>query len=159
MPLPTPHEFARHMAKGQQTLNSTDYKAIIAEIAEDMRHLNKARLGIITDLATALRLTSWGLDAATTEFTEKLSFDTLIHIASALKIPHDEESWLDDEYPDKEAALRVAVAEALHRPPADKQPEPTVIGHVRRTAPHGQAEGFDSLCDKDKTNPMPLGGE
>ena len=44
-------------------------------------------------------------------------------------------------------------------PPVGEQPVPTELGHARRTAPHGQATGFNHLCDKDKTNPLPLGGK
>ncbi len=136
-------DFARHIAIGQQRLNSTDYDAKIAPIAADLRYLNEARLDIIAGLVTALRLTSYGLDSATTNFVESVSFETLIAMANTMKVPHDEESWLDDEYPGKEDALRVAVAEALHGPPVDKGPEPEQLGPCTSWGP--------------ETNPMPLG--
>ncbi len=141
----TNSDFARHMAQGQQRLNSTDYKGKIAEIAEDMRHLPTDRLGIVAGLVLVLRHTSWGLTATTTEFVSMLSFENLIEVADVLKVPHDEESWLDDDYPDKEDALRMAVAEALSKPPVDKQPEPEQLGPCTSWGP--------------ETNPLPLGGD
>jgi hypothetical protein len=44
-----------------------------------------------------------------------LSFDSLIVEAENLGVPHDEEQWLDDEWPDKEDALRVEVINALNK--------------------------------------------
>lgn len=131
-------DLIRHIAIGQQRLDNYDFDGKIAEIAED-------RLGIVAGLVLVLRHTSWGLTASTTEFVSMLSFENLIEVADVLKVPHDKDQWLDDEYPDKEDALRVAVAEALLGPPVDKQPEPEQLGPCTSWGP--------------ETNPMPLGGK
>ncbi len=47
------------------------------------------------------------------QFVEDLDFDMLIDWADILNVEHDEKNWLDDEWPDKENELRVAVAEAM----------------------------------------------
>jgi len=47
------------------------------------------------------------------EFTDALSFDTLITWADILKVEHDEKSWLDDAWPDREISLRTQVATAM----------------------------------------------
>ena len=135
----------RHIAKGQQTLNNYDFDGKIAEIAKDMRQLTKDHLGVVAGLVLVLRHTSWGLTATTTEFVSMLSFENLIEVADVLKVPHDEDHGTDDDYPDKEDALRMAVAEALSGPPVDKQPEPEQLGPCTTWGPG--------------TNPMPLGGK
>ncbi len=48
-------------------------------------------------------------------FVECLDFDTLIVWADILNVPHDENYWTDDDMPDKEDDLRVAVAEAMSK--------------------------------------------
>ena len=111
----TNSDVARHIAIGRQRFNNYDFDGKIAEIAEDMRHLPTDRLGIVAGLVLVLRHTSWGLTASTTEFVSMLSFENLIEVADILKVPHDEESWLDDEWIQKEDDLRVLVAEALNR--------------------------------------------
>ncbi len=141
----TNSDFARHIAQGPQRLNNYDFDGKIAEIAEDMRDLPTDRLGIVAGLVLVLRHTRWGLTATTTEFVSMLSFENLIEVADVLKVPHDEDQWLDDDYPDKEDALRVAVAEALLGPPVDKQPEPEQLGPCTTWGP--------------ESNPMPLGGK
>ncbi len=47
------------------------------------------------------------------QLVEDMEFDVLIAWADILKVPHDENQWLDDEYPDKTDELRVAVADAM----------------------------------------------
>lgn len=44
---------------------------------------------------------------------ESVNFSGLIKLADKFVVPHDEDQWLDDEWPDKEDELRVAVAEAM----------------------------------------------
>ena len=48
------------------------------------------------------------------QYVEDLAFDSLLIEADNLGVPHDEECWLDDDYPDKEDALRVEVINALN---------------------------------------------
>lgn len=65
---------------------------------------------------------------------------------------------------DLDACLRIAKLftgrrQPIEPPPVDKQPEPEQLGPCTSWGPDGQAEGFDGLCDKDKTNPMPLDGK
>ncbi len=45
------------------------------------------------------------------KFVESMSLTLVIAWATLLDVEHDKESWLDDEYPDKEDALRVRLAE------------------------------------------------
>ena len=47
------------------------------------------------------------------QFVEDLSFDALISWADTLGIEHDENQWLDDEWPRKDNELRVRVSEAI----------------------------------------------
>jgi len=47
------------------------------------------------------------------QFISDLEFDVLIAWADMLKVPHDEDMWFDDEWPDREDELRVKVAGAL----------------------------------------------
>lgn len=53
------------------------------------------------------------MDELATAFVDSMSLDTMITWAAILSVPHDKHSWLDDEWPDKEDDLRVAVAEAM----------------------------------------------
>ncbi len=53
------------------------------------------------------------LDTETTNFVEKLDFDTLVVWAKLLEVECDVDMWLDDDYPDKDDELRVNVAEAM----------------------------------------------
>ena len=46
---------------------------------------------------------------------EDMGFDTLIKVAKKLNVPHDEIHWDSSMGPDKEDALRVAVAEAMEK--------------------------------------------
>ncbi len=46
---------------------------------------------------------------------DTVNFAGLIKLADKLGVRHDEDLWLDDEWPDKEDELRVAVAEAMER--------------------------------------------
>jgi len=171
-----PADLARHIAKGQQRLNSTDYDAKIAVIAKDMEKLNGNQLDVIAAFVLAMRRRSWGLSASPPvdeqpepeqlgpctswtpdkpvegfdgtetnpmpldspfpenqhstyandeplgdnemthypeQFVESLPFSTLLIWADIVKVPHDEDQWIDDEWPDKEDELRVAVAEAM----------------------------------------------
>jgi len=107
-----PADLARHMAKGQQTFNNTDYDAKIAVIAEDMKNLTSNQLDVIAAFVLAMRRRSWGLSPS---------------------------------------------------PPVDEQPEPEQLGPCASWGPSGSTEGldctFNDLCDKDKTNPLPLGSE
>jgi hypothetical protein len=48
------------------------------------------------------------------QYVEDLAFDSLLIEADNLGVPHDEECWLDDEWPDKDDELRVRVTNALN---------------------------------------------
>ena len=48
------------------------------------------------------------------QYVESLAHDSLIIEADNLGVAHDEECWLDDEWPDKEDELRVRVINALN---------------------------------------------
>ena len=60
----TNSDFARHIAIGQQRLNSTDYDGKIAVIAEDMKNLTSNQLDVISAFVLAMRRRSWGLSAS-----------------------------------------------------------------------------------------------
>lgn len=64
-----------------------------------------------------LPLGSSGIKSATIieAIVETLPFMTLVAIADVLQIPHNYTEWLDDEFPDKEDKLRVAVAESMKK--------------------------------------------
>lgn len=47
------------------------------------------------------------------EFVENLDFLSLLNWAGILKIEPDEQTWLDDDWPDREDKLKVLVAEAM----------------------------------------------
>ncbi len=47
------------------------------------------------------------------QYVGQMSFDKLIMEADMLGVPHDEEHWLDDEWPDKEDDLRRDVIDAV----------------------------------------------
>ncbi len=47
------------------------------------------------------------------QYVGKMSFDELIMEADMLGVGHDEEHWLDDEWPDKEDGLRSDVIDAI----------------------------------------------
>ncbi len=49
----------------------------------------------------------------TDSFVESMSLTLVIAWANLLGIEHDKESWLDDEYPEKEDDLRVSLAEKM----------------------------------------------
>jgi hypothetical protein len=51
------------------------------------------------------------IDDLINQFTEDLAFDALLIWA----VEHNQEQWLDDDWPDKENELRTAVAEAMER--------------------------------------------
>jgi len=53
------------------------------------------------------------IDDLATQFVEDLAFNTLLVWADILSVDDGEGYWFDDEWPDKEANLRVAVAEAM----------------------------------------------
>jgi hypothetical protein len=55
------------------------------------------------------------MDDLISQFTEDLTFDALLVWADILKIEHNHEQWLDDDYPEKESELRTAMAEAMER--------------------------------------------
>ena len=44
---------------------------------------------------------------------EDMDFNALIFWANQLKIAHDEEEWFDDEWIDKESALKQEVSDAM----------------------------------------------
>lgn len=46
---------------------------------------------------------------------DTINFAGLIKMADKFGVPHNEDKWLDDEYPDKTDDLRVAVAEAMEK--------------------------------------------
>ena len=46
-------------------------------------------------------------------FVESMSLAQVIAWANILGVEHDKESWLDDEYPEKEDNLRVSLAEKM----------------------------------------------
>lgn len=47
------------------------------------------------------------------QYVQDMSFEHLIMEADMLGVTHDEEHWLDDEWPDKEDQLRVDVIGAV----------------------------------------------
>lgn len=49
------------------------------------------------------------------QYVEDLAFDSLLIEADNLGVFHDDKCWFDDEWPDKEDALRVEVIEALYK--------------------------------------------
>ena len=51
----------------------------------------------------------------TDKFVESMSLTLVIAWANVLGVEHDKESWLDDEYPEKENDLRVRLATAMAR--------------------------------------------
>ena len=55
---------------------------------------------------------------------EDLAFDSLLIEADNLYVPHDDECWFADEWPEKENALRVAVLDALYESLAEDINEP-----------------------------------
>ncbi len=55
------------------------------------------------------------LDDLIVQLVEDLELGSLIGWADIFGVEHDEEQWLDDEWPDREDELRVAVAEAMQR--------------------------------------------
>lgn len=55
------------------------------------------------------------------QYIGSLDFDSLIVEADMLSVGHDEQYWLDDEWPDREDDLRVAVIDALHKKLAKAQ--------------------------------------
>ena len=60
--------------------------------------------------------TSWGPETNPMPLRtdiDTINFAGLIKLADKLDVPHDEGDWFDDEFPDKEDALRIAVAEAM----------------------------------------------
>lgn len=44
---------------------------------------------------------------------EDMDFEILIIWANLYKVEHDEDSWLDDEWTDKESSLRQEVSDAM----------------------------------------------
>ena len=50
-----------------------------------------------------------------TNYIDGLTFRQLCSVADRYSVPHNEDQWLDDEFPDKEDDLRVAVAEAMEK--------------------------------------------
>jgi hypothetical protein len=53
------------------------------------------------------------IDGAIDQLLDFIDFDTLIIWADALEVEHDEESWLDDMWPDAQAEIEREVGEAL----------------------------------------------
>ncbi len=53
------------------------------------------------------------IDDLIDQFVEDLDFDVLLCWADILGIGHEEETWLKDEWLDREDELRVLVAEAM----------------------------------------------
>ena len=51
----------------------------------------------------------------TEAFVESMDLALVIAWANVLGVEHNEKSWLDDEYPDKESDLRVRLATAIAR--------------------------------------------
>lgn len=49
------------------------------------------------------------------QYVEDLKFDSLLIEANNLDVPHDDECWFDDEWPQKEDDLRVEVIAALYK--------------------------------------------
>lgn len=52
------------------------------------------------------------IEEAVYELYEEMAFNILIIWADLYKVEHDEEDWLDDEWTDKECALRGEVSDA-----------------------------------------------
>lgn len=53
------------------------------------------------------------VDDAVDQVFDSMNFETLIGWANILNVTHDEDTWLDDEWPDKEGELRVQIAAAM----------------------------------------------
>ncbi len=49
----------------------------------------------------------------TLQIVEDMEFDVLIAWADILSVPHDEHTWMDDDWIDFEDKLRVAVGNAM----------------------------------------------
>ncbi len=92
------------------------------------------------------------LEVFAANFVDALTFQTMIAWAELLKIDHFDIMGdpLDDELPDQEDKLRVAVVEAILQ--VGKKPEKEPLGKT-------MADCFDKLLSKDPKNPMPLGGK
>lgn len=52
---------------------------------------------------------------AIVQFVEDIELETVLVYCDTYQVPHDEEQWLDDDYPDKEDALRVALIDAMEK--------------------------------------------
>ena len=73
-----------------------------------------------TEVSISMQISLFGksdtyLNISTDEFVSLLDFDSLLIWAEALGVPPDLDFWLDDEYPDKEAELRVEVEDVLEK--------------------------------------------
>ena len=135
-------ELVQHMAEGQKRVHDNDYEPLIADINDEIKHLTLDTLTELYKHVKFLRKRSQPLPAEITDgqtgafdgtqanpvsfknnivsdiclmLVEDMAFDTLLTWAETLAVPHDVRFWLDDEWPDKEDALRVAVAEAMER--------------------------------------------
>jgi len=53
------------------------------------------------------------VEDAIEQLLDELPFEQVIGWANIYNVPHDEETWFDDEWPDKEGELRVQVAAAM----------------------------------------------
>jgi hypothetical protein len=49
------------------------------------------------------------------QFCEDLTEDALFIWCDILKVEHDEDTWFDDQWPDKSGKLRTRLAEAMER--------------------------------------------
>ena len=55
------------------------------------------------------------IDDLIDQLVEDLEFDVLIGWADILSVEHQEHFWMDDDYPERENELRVAVADAMRK--------------------------------------------
>ena len=65
------------------------------------------------DLFVWDKLQKTSLDDLIYQFTEDLDLDALKDWCTILSVDYDVESWLDDDYPEKDMELRTQLAEAM----------------------------------------------
>ncbi len=105
----------------------TKYESLRAMVLSDVNH-HRRELGLGPVSAAQMECSSPGEPAKAPEQrfdgtqpnplplgqdVELMGFRALVNWADKLGVSHDEGHWLDDEWPDKEDELRVAVAEAM----------------------------------------------
>ena len=139
----TPTDIAQLIAKGEKRRRNTDYDEIEARILKKLKKLPTYDLDWVEctinhliartqqppepprmderDKSAELGpCTTWGpgsnpMPLNITKYIDALTFDQLLVVADRYGVHHNECRWLDDEWPDKEDKLRVAVAEAMEK--------------------------------------------